>query len=404
VADREWREASDMRVSVVNLALVLLCALLLRLWSLGSGLPGTLLDDERAVLSQVIVALQSNLWHPSSLDPSPLLSYLLVPVAVARFLAGVASGTFTSVEELTPEALAFWGRLTVALCGTATVWIVFQIGLRWGARHALLGAGLMTVMPTHVRASHFLTPDVPAVFLLALGFLLSIRAAERPTWQAFALAGGATGLAAAMSPVAALAVALPLTAAWMTLTAVPSRRVCGVAALGAALLLYVASCPFVLLDLPWFLNDVARRTAERAATDPQAAWWVPVGHLTGELGFPAMLLMIGGMALGIVRAVKGPGRTRWTLATGFPIVAVLAGSSMSLVDARVLTLLPAACLLAAIAVVSGVSQLRRFEIPRAPRTALIAGLTVLAVLPPLLSALHVARTLSHTPVVVRTSK
>ncbi|MGH9160132.1 MAG: hypothetical protein ACRD2X_09120, partial [Vicinamibacteraceae bacterium] len=76
MGDREWREASDMRVSVLNLALVLLCALLLRLWSLGHGLPGTLLDDERAVLSPVIVALQTNLWHPSSLDPSPLLSYL----------------------------------------------------------------------------------------------------------------------------------------------------------------------------------------------------------------------------------------------------------------------------------------------------------------------------------------
>ncbi|MGH9163610.1 MAG: hypothetical protein ACRD2X_26955, partial [Vicinamibacteraceae bacterium] len=164
------------------------------------------------------------------------------------------------------------------------------------------------------------------------------------------------------------------------------------------LLFYVASCPFVLLDLPWFLNDVARRAAAGTVTDPPAAWWVPVGQLVGELGVPAMLLMIGGMALGAVRSVKGPGRTRWTLATGFPIVAILAGSSVSLVDARILTLLPAACLLAAIAVVSGVSQLRRFEIARAPRTALIAGLTILAVLPPLLSALHVARTLAQTPV------
>ncbi|MPY87714.1 MAG: phospholipid carrier-dependent glycosyltransferase [Luteitalea sp.] len=390
-----------MRVSVVNLALVLLCALLLRLWSLGHGLPGGLLDDEREVLARVIAALQNNVWHPGSLDPAPLLSYLLVPVAVVRFLAGVASGTFTSVGELTPGALAFWGRLTVALCGTATVWIVFQIGLRWGARHALLGAGLMTVMPSHVRASHFVTPDVPAVFLLALGFLLSLRAAERPTWPAFALAGGAAGLAAAMSPVAALAVALPLTAAWMTLTAVPSRRVCGAAAVAAAAALYLASCPFVLLDLPWFLNDAAQRAAARAATDPPVAWWVPVGHLTTELGGPAMLLMIGGTILGVVRAVKGPGRTRWTLATGFPIVALLTGSTLSLVDVRVLTLLPAACLLAAIAVVSGVSQLRRFEIARAPRTALIAALTVAAVLPPLIGALQVARALAQPPVVIR---
>jgi hypothetical protein len=47
-----------------------------------------------------------------------------------------------------------------------------------------------------------------------------------------------------------------------------------------------------------------------------------------------------------------------------------------------LPLLPAAVVLAANAVISGVSLLRRFDIPRAVRTTLIAALTVLAVLPP----------------------
>ena len=53
-----------------------------------------------------------------------------------------------------------------------------------------------------------------------------------------------------------------------------------------------------------------------------------------------------------------------------------------------LPLLPFVCLLAAVAVVSGVSLLRRFDIPRWARTALIAGLTIAALLPPAIGAVR----------------
>ena len=59
--------------------------------------------------------------------------------------------------------------------------------------------------------------------------------------------------------------------------------------------------------------------------------------------------------------------------------------------AILLPMIPAVTLLAAIAVISGVSQLRRFDIPRAARTALIAALTVAAVLPPALFSIELVR-------------
>jgi hypothetical protein len=58
--------------------------------------------------------------------------------------------------------------------------------------------------------------------------------------------------------------------------------------------------------------------------------------------------------------------------------------------------MPFACVLAAIAVISGVSLLRRFDIPRAPRTALIVALTVAAVLPPSVKAVQFVQTLGRT--------
>jgi 4-amino-4-deoxy-L-arabinose transferase-like glycosyltransferase len=393
VAEREWREASDLRVPVVNLALVLLIAVLLRLWSIGYGLPATLTPAERTVLDQVLGILKLNQWQPAALDPSPLLAYFLVPLAIVRFLTGVASGWLGSLADLDAGALALWARALVALVGSVTVWIVFQIGLRWGARHALLGAGLMAVMPSHVRASHFATPEVPAVFFLALTILLSLRACERTNWRAFLLAGVTAGLAFAMNPALALALIVPVVAAWMTLTALPSRRACVAAAVGGAAAAYVVSFPFVITDLPWALEHAARRVATARATF--APWWEPAVALLRELGVPALLLMVGGLALGVVRAINGPGRARWTIITGFPLVAVLIGGSVLTSEARLLMVLPAVCMLAAIAVVSGVSQLRRFDIARTPRTALIAALTVAALLPPLISALVVARDITQ---------
>jgi hypothetical protein len=91
------------------------------------------------------------------------------------------------------------------------------------------------------------------------------------------------------------------------------------------------------------------------------------------------------MGLGIVRLVRGPGRVRWTLAVVFPLVYYAMLTTQKIVFARyLLPLTPEICVLAAAGVVSGVSLLRRYEIPRAARTALIAALTIAALLPPAL--------------------
>jgi hypothetical protein len=91
------------------------------------------------------------------------------------------------------------------------------------------------------------------------------------------------------------------------------------------------------------------------------------------------------MCLGIVRLVRGPGRVRWALAVTFPLAYFWMLSTQGIAFARyLLPIVPSLCVLAAVAVVSGVSLLRRYEIPRAARTALIAALTIAALLPPMI--------------------
>jgi hypothetical protein len=120
------------------------------------------------------------------------------------------------------------------------------------------------------------------------------------------------------------------------------------------------------------------------------------------MDWPAFLLLMTGFGLGAVRAVRGPGRVRWTVTIVFPLLYYYFLTGQSLVFGRyLLPLLPFVCVLAAVGAVSGVSLLRRFDIPRAPRTAIIAAITAAALLPPAWQSLNFIRTLIRTSTVAQ---
>ncbi len=399
MTDKEWREASDIRPSATGLAWVLIVAALLRFWGLNNGIPFAVGVDEPEIMARVVAMLKTGNFNPHFFDYPGLTFYMQVPIAIARFLLGAIVGRWQSLDQVDTGDFYLWARALTAALGVATVFLTYQIGMRWGARHALLGAGLLAVLPMHVRESHFVLADVPATFFATLTLLLSLIAHEKGNARAFMWAGAAAGLTIASKYNAGLVILLPLIAAWMTLPASPSRLVCAGAALGGSIAAYLIGAPYSLLDLPAFLNGFAHLTsAYRPPSGPQPESGASIyfKHLLLTLGWPAMLLLLSGLALGIVRAVKGPGRVRWTLLVVFPVLYFYTISGRGLIFGRyLLPLLPFVCMLAAIAVVSGVSLLRRFDIPRTPRRVLITGLTIAALLPPAWRSVSFDRTMSQ---------
>lgn len=396
--EREWREATDLKPATMWLAVVLGIATVLRFWRLGHGLPYQMGIDEPELISRVLAMMRTGDFNPHFFDYPGLMLYLHLGVACLRFLAGAMAQEFRSLAEVAMSDLLTWARAVTAVFGVATVVVVHQIGMRWGARHALLAAGLMAVMPMHVRESHFALTDVPVTFFTALTFLLSLVANERGRVGAFALAGVAAGLAMGTKYTAGLAILLPLLAAWMTIPARPSRLLCAAAAIGTWVLTFLLVAPYTLLDLPGFLNGFANLMTYYRPRGPEAEapWLTYLKHLRINFGWPATILLFSGFVLGLVRAIRGPGRVRWTLLVVFPLVFFYSIGGQGLVYGRyLLPAVPFACVLAACAVISGVSLLRRFDIPRAPRTALIVALTVAAVLPPSLTALGFVRSLGQ---------
>jgi hypothetical protein len=203
------------------------------------------------------------------------------------------------------------------------------------------------------------------------------------------------GLAAATKYPGALAILLPIMVAWMTPPARPSRASAALIACAAALGVFLLAAPYTWLDLPGFLNGFARLASVYSAPS-EAAWITYLKHLRLNLHWPATLLMCGGVGLALVRVARGPSRLRWALAVVFPIVYFWFVSRQSLVYGRyLLPIVPFACVLTAAAIVSGVSLLRRFAIPRAARTALIAVLTIAVLLPPTMHAIGFNRMINR---------
>ena len=375
-----------MRSSLVGVGLVIVSGALLRYWNLRHGPVGPM---ETEIVDPVLRLIHRGSYRPEALMQPTLPIYLHALVAIVHFILGAITGVWRSVAEFGPGQVVAWGRGFSALAGTAVVFIVYQIGTRWGARHGLLAAGLMAVTPAHVAVSRQIGEGSPLTFFSALSLLLSLIAIERGGRRRFIIAGLAAGCAAASHYAGAIVVVVPLVAAWMTTSDETSRVSRAVAVLVAAVAAFVVATPLSVADLPAFLNGFA------IAASPIGTGMGDIEllrQLLWALQWPGVVLAFAGLGLGIVRAITGPGHTRWTLLVTFPVVyfALVAWHGATS-DAILLPLLPAATVIAAIAVVSGVSLLRRFDIPRAARTALIAALTVVAVLPPAVFSIDLVR-------------
>jgi hypothetical protein len=207
----------------------------------------------------------------------------------------------------------------------------------------------------------------------------------------FALAGAVAGLATATKYNGCLALLMPLIACWMTPSVRPSRYIASLIVLGAAGVAFLVAAPYTVLDLPTFLNQFARLAAayrgEPASNEPPPITYLK--HLRNAWQWPASLLVIGGLVLGCIRAIKGPGRVKWTILLVFPLLYFWFISRQTIVFARyLLPIVPFLSVFAAAAIVSGVSQLRRYEIPRSARNALTVALVLLAIAPPSYSAIR----------------
>jgi 4-amino-4-deoxy-L-arabinose transferase-like glycosyltransferase len=375
----------------LGLYLALVAAAMLRVWALGAHLPFSPGVDEPEVMERAVRMMKTGDLNPHFFDYPSLYIYVEAIASTLRFLHGAMQGRWSALAQAPTEEFYLWGRAVTALFGTATVWLLYRVGLYWDRRTALLAAVMLAVMPLHVRESHYTLTDVPATFFVTLTLLLSLRAHERARLWAFACAGAAAGLAGATKYNAGLAIVVPFIAAAMTPAMRGSRAAALVWVVLGTMIAFLVAAPYTLLDLPHFLNGFAYLASEyrlpRVGADP--VWMLELKWLKIALERPGSVIVLTGLATAAVRVVVGPGRMRWLLLTAFPVVYFYFVSKQNLFFARyLLPLIPALSLVGAAGVVSIVEAARRARLPRAATQAIIVVLTLLSIVPPAYSSIR----------------
>ncbi len=370
-----------------TLALVLLAALGLRLWGIGQGLPYIYNIDEAGHFVPKAVDMSAHGLNPHYFVNPPALTYVLHLVFVVWF--GARHGVLREYASH-PDRVFLVARVTVALLGTAAVWLLYLLGARlFDRRVGLLAGAIEAVAFLPVFYGHFALNDAATLLPLTLSLLGSAGVLRRGRMRDYALAGLGLGLACASKYTAGIAI-VPLAAAVaaryldsmdpmstrakspqststhttstraMSTDKAPTRAMsthsggrqvlAGIAVAGAcALGAFLLANPYALLDFQRFHSELVHQSSlseeaqGKLGAPRQSGLLYYLWSLTWGLGWAPALAALGG-AIAIWR---GDARIGWLLVPAPLLFLGFMGLQDRYFGRWLLPIFPIACMLAA---------------------------------------------------------
>jgi 4-amino-4-deoxy-L-arabinose transferase-like glycosyltransferase len=372
------------------LGVVLALAFALRLWGIKQGLPYVYDVDEYGHFVPEAVRMFGHGLNPRYFINPPALTYLLHAVFGVWFgVLGLSShppGSHASISHefaLHPDQFFLVARVTVALIGTASAWLLYLVGARLFDRAVgLLASAVMAVAFLPVFYGHLALNDVPTLAPLTLSLLGTAGVLRRGRMLDYLLAGVGLGLAAATKYTAGVMI-LPLLAAaaaqYRDGRTGGGRDVAlgtGIAVAGA-LGAYLIANPYSLLDFHLFRKELELQSSY---TEMSKASWIGgpqqggfvyyLWSFTWGLGWIPALAALGG-AVTIWRKHGRVGLVLVPVAVLYLLFLSLQGRYFG---RWLLPIFPIVCLLAA----SFALEVAGWAARRAPRLAV--GFTALAVI------------------------
>lgn len=253
------------------LAVILVLASVLRLWGIGYGLPQLYHPDEP---NKIVMA--QRMFKTGDLDPHyfkkpTLFIYLNAALYVPYHMAGRLLGVFTTPDDV-PEptvicagvgyvsmpSMVLMGRLMTVVVSLLTIVIVYYVGRQVSRRKSvgLLSALLLSVSPTHVYHSRFMTVNsylTAAVLGVAWCALRVLRFGKK---RDYLLAGALAGLAVSFKYPGVWAALLIPVAHFLRCDSRGIRDARLYLALATMPVAFLIGTPYALLDWPKFIEDV----------------------------------------------------------------------------------------------------------------------------------------------------
>ncbi|HZV75024.1 MAG TPA: glycosyltransferase family 39 protein [Conexibacter sp.] len=368
--------------TTLALAGVLLGASALRLWGIRQGLPFSYNIDEEGHFVPVAIG-----FFGHGLDPG----YFLNPPGYTELLYAIYAVWFGGRDAVAhayadhPSEVFLIARVTVALLGTISVWLLHLTGARlFDRRVGLLAAALGAVAFLPVFYSHLALNDVPATAPATLALLGAALVLRGGGARAALLGGVGVGLAAGTKYTAGI-VLLPLLTAIVVKAReqreplVRAAAVPFVAACAASLGGFLVANPYALLDFGAFHAGVARQRAltseqelEKLGLTQRNGVVYYLWSLTWGLGWIPALAALGGA----VRLLLRDRRLALVLLPAPLLFVLYMGSQERYFGRWLLPVLPIVILLAA----SFGMALVRAAAAHAPRLARPAAALVVAAL------------------------
>lgn len=384
--------------SKVILAGILLTAFVLRILGLGWGLPYVYHPDEPTHVGIVLNILKTGDFNPHWFKYPSFRVYASLPVAIVYFLAAVAKGKFTSVQQMVPARLLTAGsgtteiaslyyglRLWMALFGFAGVGYLYHWARKnVNERVALLSALFLAISPVHVLVSHWYRPDTVLALFCGAGVFAAAQLYRRDELKMYVLCGFWVGLAASVKYNAMALQFLPLLLAHLLARRNLLDWRLGLAAL-VALLTFLAITPYALFDLPAFLDGFAFEIAHyyvrgHPGADVTGGYLGNLAWYVGKLvSYDGLLALLAAAAPFLIARER---RKEALVLASWPVCVLLLNTSAKV--RTVLALVPmflVLYLLAAVAFDRLLSFVEGRWGPRIGRWALLFGTLALLALP-----------------------
>lgn len=371
--------------------------LFLRLYTVNFGLPAIYDPDELMFQLGAVRMLRDGNLNPGWFGhPATTTMYLLALIHVFVFVFGLAAGIFGSVAQFgeliysNPTWVMLPGRIAMVIFSVGTLFLTYKLArISLNSLSAIIALLLLAWSPLHIGYSQVIRSDIMAVFFMLLTMLCACRITHNCSRKTLAGAAIWTALAIATKwPFALCGLSVAAAIIWFGRShGVAAREtMLTLAVYGAAtFVLLLCISPYLWLEHETLIRNLSGEAqtvhlGANGGNPMENAWWYISDPLQYALGLPALLFAIwGGWLLR---------QTAFFIAVLLPLMAgffTIICFQNIVWDRWALPLLPPLAILAGY----GFSNFWKSLVSRLGAThakIIIAGVTVLTVITPLLGA------------------